>query len=154
MADEILWVEDHVYEVKAYIAVLDRRGWKVLTKSVKEALEYLKFAAKPIEFKIVVIDLMMDTIDLDFDKQDFSKSDTMNGLATGVIILKKLRDLNPELSCIYFTNVDKTTEKGRKIHKYAMEGANERNTLWLHKSDVLPRELVGIIKEFVSKKVS
>lgn len=154
MSEVILWVEDGVFEVKAYIAVFERRGWKVLTKSVKDAVEYLRGANDLHNFKLVLIDLMMDTIDLDFAKLDFSKADTMNGLATGVMILKKIRELDRKLPCVYFTNVDKETAMGKKIFEYAMKGEDKKTTLWLHKSDVLPRELVGIVKGFMRSRKS
>ncbi|TKJ37647.1 hypothetical protein CEE36_11015 [candidate division TA06 bacterium B3_TA06] len=140
MAKKILWVEDERYQVDAYMRSLKRRGYEIdFFETPWEVLEYVE-EERNRDFSLIIIDLMLPV-------GEFSKEETQNGLATGVILLLALRRWMANLPCIYFTNIPMSTIAGENVYRLA---THVDKTVWLQKG-ISSDELIGVVRKLIGE---
>lgn len=133
----ILFVDDEKRRIEIYMEELKLSKYEVEIKSdVDSALDFLDKNLEKIE--LLILDVMMPT------GNAFKDVDTKYGLRTGISFYNKIRNQNPTLPIMIFTNVsDEEVEK--KI-------SSDKKSLFLQKEDFLPFQLVEEIKEFLKNK--
>lgn len=94
----ILFVDDEKRRMKSYVEELELSNFQVEFKpDVDSALE--AFAQHQDQIELLILDIMMPTGD------SFSDNQTTHGLRTGFAFYQKIREQNPNLPIVIFTNV-------------------------------------------------
>jgi CheY-like chemotaxis protein len=130
----ILFVDDEKRRMDSYVQDLVLSGHEVEFKSdVDSALEF--FADNRTQIKLLILDIMMPT------GESFDDDQTRYGLRTGIAFYRKIREQNPSLSTIIFTNVSD--------ENLAEEISIGSNVLFCQKDNFLPFELEKEVRKIL-----
>lgn len=131
----ILFVDDEKRRMDSYVQDLVLSGHKVEFKSdVDSALEF--FAENRTQIKLLILDIMMPT------GESFDDAQTDYGLRTGIAFYHNIREQNPSLPTIIFTNVSD--------EKLAEEISRGSNVLFCQKDNFLPFELEKEVRKILN----
>lgn len=134
----IVFVDDELNLIDSYIKELEFDYKVEYISNVKKLLEFI--TAKSSEIELLILDVMMPSENID-DK--YSKN-TQKGMKTGLILYEIIREKNPYLPIIIFTNVTRDVEE--QTVKKIIEDDKAK---FLQKEDYLPFELSEQIKIFI-----
>jgi DNA-binding NarL/FixJ family response regulator len=132
----ILFIDDTPRRVERDVLELKSRGFEVeLTSTVDTAFAFFKESSERVEG--IVCDIMLPPGSLDIEI-------TRDGLRTGLAIVETIRDVNPILPIVIFTNVTQEalpfdTDQGKHL-------------LYLYKPDYLPRQFADRVQEFMARE--
>ncbi|MDZ8086755.1 MAG: response regulator [Nostoc sp. DedQUE12b] len=131
----ILFVDDERRRMDSYVQDLVLSGHKVEFKSdVDSALKF--FVENQTQIKLLILDIMMPT------GVSFDDDQTHYGLRTGIAFYQKIREENPSLPTIIFTNVSD--------ENLAEEISRGSNVLFYQKDNFLPFELEKEVRKILN----
>ena len=132
----ILFIDDEKRTADTYIEDLEEEGFEVVFKMrVDDGVLFIEEHLSKIF--LVILDIMMPP------EIAFGHMDTEDGLRTGVVFYRKIRELAPELPVVILTNV--SDDQVGKMFK------SQRNCRFLQKKDYLPFQLVDEVREILLK---
>lgn len=132
----ILFVDDEKRYMDTYMLELVICGYddKVrLETNVDTALQYFERNLDKIE--LIILDIMMPA------GESFKNSNTLLGLRTGVDFYERVRKGTSALPVIIFTNVSDPS--------LAERFSNEKNCMFMRKTDYLPHEFAEEVQKLV-----
>lgn len=132
----ILYVDDEARRTQSYLDEMRLELTKheiVYKNRVDEALKVFRENIEKVE--LLILDIMMPP------GISFKADDTMQGLRTGVRMYQLVREINPSLLVIIFTNVSDP-----EVKEYF---AKESGCVFLRKEDYMPFEFVEAVKEIL-----
>ncbi|MBW4478664.1 MAG: response regulator [Tolypothrix brevis GSE-NOS-MK-07-07A] len=131
----ILFVDDERRRMDSYVQDLILSGHEIEFKSdVDSALEF--FVDNQTQIKLLILDIMMPT------GESFDDDQTHYGLRTGIAFYQKIREQNPSLPTIIFTNVSD--------ENLAEEISRGSNVLFCQKDNFLPFELEKEVRKILN----
>ncbi|MEH2254723.1 response regulator [Nostoc sp.] len=131
----ILFVDDERRRMDSYVQDLVLSGHEVEFKSdVDSALKF--FVDNQTQIKLLILDIMMPT------GNSFDEDQTHYGLRTGIAFYQKIREQNPSLPTIIFTNVSD--------ENLAEEISRDSSVLFCQKDNFLPFELEKEVRKILN----
>ncbi|MFN8472515.1 MAG: response regulator [Anaerolineae bacterium] len=132
----ILLVDDERGRMASHVMQLEMSGYQVKSiATVDDALAYLE--AHGGEIQLLILDIMMAS------GNSFTRSETMDGLRTGLEFYKRVRQQMPDLPVVVFTNVTHETVV-RSLRQ-------EKNCRVLLKPNYLPSEFRDEVRAILSR---
>ncbi|MCP4610579.1 MAG: response regulator [Planctomycetes bacterium] len=125
----ILFIDDDLTRITSTIEMLEIEGYKVQSeRSAGHALK--EFKKNPTDYSLIILDVMMPI-------DDFTREETKFGRETGLVLLKKLREISKNIPIIMLTILKdlRVMEEAKKL------GANE----YIRKPQ-LPSQLITVIR--------
>jgi len=105
----ILFIDDDYKRLSSHFEMLRIQGYTVnAVTSAKEALE--EFRENKDKYDLIILDIMMP-------KDEFTREETSFGRTTGLVLLKKFREISEEIPIIVLTVLRDPTimEKAQKL---------------------------------------
>lgn len=116
MGKQVLLVDDDRLPMRFYVRALEKSGFNVKhclePDSALSFVEDCKTGQQTID--VVILDIMMPP------GKTYSSKDTNQGLTTGVLLLKRIKELLPNVPVVVLTNV-RNPETIDKIKQFEVE---------------------------------
>lgn len=128
----IIIVDDNPFSMRAYKSALSLKGFSVIV--VSTVAEFLELFEKTKDIEALILDVMLPP-------GPFDLHDAKDGLDTGLLLLKKIREANSELPVVLLTV--------RRDLNYSLEG--DSKTILLLKGEISPFDLVEEIEIIIKK---
>jgi CheY-like chemotaxis protein len=126
----ILFIDDDTFGMKPYkLALEDANLHPIVVSTPDEALAVLQSDSTKI--KLIILDVLMPT------GSSLSPDDTNGGLATGYLLLERIRQGHAHIPIIVFSITSASDLKNEYV---------EDNVTFMNKQDTLPSELVSAVR--------
>jgi CheY-like chemotaxis protein len=132
----IFFVDDERRRMRSYVEALESENFEVeFEYNVSKAVTFYEQNAREIE--LFILDVMLPSGDA------FNNQQTDDGLRTGICLHDRIRDENPHIPIIIFTN----------INIDELSNVKSKRTKVLNKEYQLPFDLVEEVKKMLLEEV-
>jgi CheY-like chemotaxis protein len=129
----ILFVDDERRRMRSYVEAIELSHYQVKFESdVDDALDF--FEKNCGQLKLLILDVMMPT------GNSFDDEQTNDGLRTGICFYRKVRQLNPNIPVIIFTN----------FRNNELTNIESEKTSVFRKDGILPFELASNVDRILA----
>ena len=132
----VLFIDDERRRMDAFAMELELTG-----KTIRFCTEAKKgwdvFVKNRTKINLIILDIMMAPGELFVDTGSVE-----DGLRTGIVLFEKIREQEPDIPVIIFTNASDRDVRERF--------RNEKNCLFVQKKGYLPHEFVHLISRFLA----